>query len=296
MKSNTNCRRRFVGRDDQHSASDDDDDDLAIDDYGQDELQNIVILGGDGEENVVVSDSDDEYDEFDEDDEAGFDNASEDTENEDSSGNEVVGSAEGTSGSVSTSATQTTSTKKTATTAKSGDSSSEFDSQASDSDDEMGDDDDSEDDAESTTSQVEGMDDEDEVIKAIIANTKTTRSHPPDIVTEEFVVDISFHPQEDILAVGTLGGDVLVYKYSNEENTLLTTLEMHTKAIRDIEFNQDGSTLYSASKDKSIVLSDVHTGKLKRFYDEAHTAPVYRMNVINENLFASGKCFVIHFN
>lgn len=144
-------------------------------------------------------------------------------------------------------------------------------------------------DNEESGTHASGLDEEeDDVVKAIIANTRTTRVHPPDIATDEFVVDLSFHPDADILAVGTLGGDVLIYKYSNEENTLVTTLEMHTKAIRDIEFNDDGSTLFSASKDKSIVLSDVHTGKLKRLYEDAHTAPVYRMNVIDEQLFASG--------
>lgn len=133
-------------------------------------------------------------------------------------------------------------------------------------------------------------DDDDEVIRAIIAATKTPRSHPPDIATDDFVVDLSFHPDADILAVGTLTGDVLVYKYSNDENTLVNTLEVHTKAIRDIEFNLDGTTLFSTSKDRSVMLSDVHTGKLKRFYDNAHEVPVYQMSVFDENLFATGNC------
>lgn len=131
-------------------------------------------------------------------------------------------------------------------------------------------------------------DDDDEVVRAIIAATKTPRSHPPDIATDDFVVDLSFHPDADILAVGTLTGDVLVYKYSNDENTLMNTLEVHTKAIRDIEFNLDGTTLFSTSKDRSVMLSDVHTGKLKRFYDSAHEVPVYQMSVFDENLFATG--------
>lgn len=131
-------------------------------------------------------------------------------------------------------------------------------------------------------------DDEDEVVRAIIAATKTPRSHPPDIATDDFVVDLSFHPDADILAVGTLTGDVLIYKYSNDENTLVNTLEVHTKAIRDIEFNLDGTTLFSTSKDRSIMLSDVHTGKLKQFYDNAHSVPVYQMSVFDENLFATG--------
>lgn len=133
-----------------------------------------------------------------------------------------------------------------------------------------------------------GEEEEDDVVQAIIAATKATRIHPPDIVTEDFIVDLSFHPNEDILAVGTITGDVIIYKYSNEENTLLNNIEVHTKAVRDIEFNWDGSTLFSVSKDKSIMMSDITTGKLKRFYDNAHESPIYKMHVICENLFATG--------
>ncbi|KAG4068305.1 hypothetical protein HA402_007825 [Bradysia odoriphaga] len=129
---------------------------------------------------------------------------------------------------------------------------------------------------------------EDDVVQAIIAATKTVRAHPPDIVTDEFIVDLSFHPNEDLLAVGTITGDVIVYKYSNEENQLMNSIEVHAKAVRDIEFNWDGSTLFSVSKDKSIMMSDVTTGKLKRFYDNSHEAPIYKMHIICENMFATG--------
>lgn len=139
----------------------------------------------------------------------------------------------------------------------------------------------------------ENDEEDDDVVQAIIAATKTIRAHPPDITTEDFIVDLSFHPNEDILAVGTVTGDVLIYKYSNEENQLMNNIEVHAKAIRDIEFNWDGSTLFSVSKDKSIMMTDITTGKLKRFYDNAHESPIYKMHVICENLFATGK---IHFH
>lgn len=135
---------------------------------------------------------------------------------------------------------------------------------------------------------------EDDVVQAIIAATKTVRAHPPDIVTDEFIVDLSFHPNEDLLAVGTITGDVIVYKYSNEENQLMNSIEVHAKAVRDIEFNWDGSTLFSVSKDKSIMMSDVTTGKLKRFYDNSHEAPIYKMHIICENTFATGKLIGTH--
>lgn len=134
----------------------------------------------------------------------------------------------------------------------------------------------------------EEQDKEDDVIKAILAASKTPRTHPPDINIDDFVVDLSFHPDEDILAAATMSGDAIIYKYSVDENTLVNTLELHTKAIRDIEFSLDGSILYSASKDKSILLTDLQTGKYKQCYEQAHEQPISKMLVFDENLFATG--------
>lgn len=137
-------------------------------------------------------------------------------------------------------------------------------------------------------SAEEDDEEEDDVIKAIIAATKTVRTHPPDINIDDFVVDLSFHPEQDILAVGTMSGDTFIYKYTVDENTLVNTLELHTKAIRDIEFGMDGSTLFSTSKDRSILLADVETGKYKRMYEQAHEVPVCKLNVFSETGFATG--------
>ncbi|XP_041780118.1 WD repeat-containing protein 55 homolog [Anopheles merus] len=129
---------------------------------------------------------------------------------------------------------------------------------------------------------------EDEVIKAIISEIKKPRSKPPDIQTEDFVVDLSFHPCEDILAVGTSVGDVLMYRYANDANVLAATHELHTKAIRCVEFVPDGKSLISTGRERSIVVMDAETGKFKRFWESAHDEPVYSMTVLGEHLFATG--------
>lgn len=131
-------------------------------------------------------------------------------------------------------------------------------------------------------------DDDDDIIAKILANSKAARTHPPDINIDDYVVDLSFHPDVDMLAAGTISGDALIYKYTVDETVLVNTLELHLKAIRDIEFNYDGSVLFSASKDRSILLTDVETGKFKRCYEQAHEQPVSKMNVFDENLFATG--------
>ncbi|XP_055295710.1 WD repeat-containing protein 55 homolog [Sitodiplosis mosellana] len=139
--------------------------------------------------------------------------------------------------------------------------------------------------AASTSADAEEGDD---VIAKILANTKTLRTHPPTISIDDYVVDLSFHPTEDILAAGTISGDAVIYKYSVDGNVLANTLELHVKAIRDIEFNHDGNVLYSASKDRSILMTDMETGKFIRCYEQAHEQPVSQMNVFDENLFATG--------
>lgn len=142
--------------------------------------------------------------------------------------------------------------------------------------------------ADATASTSADAEEEDDVIAKILANTKTPRTHPPDIAIDDYVVDLSFHPTEDILAAGTISGDAVIYKYSVDGNVLVNTLELHVKAIRDIEFNHDGSVLYSASKDRSILMTNVETGKFIRCFDQAHEQPVSKMNVFDENLFATG--------
>lgn len=129
---------------------------------------------------------------------------------------------------------------------------------------------------------------EDEVLRAIIKEIKKPRSKPPDIKTEDFVVDLSFHPTGNLLSVATVTGDILIYKYANDENTLVKSLEVHTKACRNVEFTSDGLSFISTSRDKTIMITDTETGKLKRFWDDAHQVPVYSMAVLDENLFATG--------
>lgn len=90
--------------------------------------------------------------------------------------------------------------------------------------------------------------DEDEVVKAIKAEKNKQRDHPPTINCDDLIVDISFHPSENLIALGNIFGDVFLYKYSNEESKLVSTFELHLDAIRDIEFDNDGSTLFSTAK------------------------------------------------
>ncbi|EEB12435.1 WD-repeat protein, putative [Pediculus humanus corporis] len=129
---------------------------------------------------------------------------------------------------------------------------------------------------------------DDELIKAIKAAKEKNRKHPPDLNFEDIIVDISFHPSANIIAAGSVVGDVIFYKYSNEENELLRSVELHVSSCRNVEFSDDGLTLYSCGKDKSIMITDSETGKLKKFYDDAHEDPLYSLYVFDTNIICTG--------
>ncbi|XP_021205571.1 WD repeat-containing protein 55 homolog isoform X1 [Bombyx mori] len=149
--------------------------------------------------------------------------------------------------------------------------------------------DDGDDDSPIEESVVEDdIEEEDEVVKAIKAEKKRERDHPPSITCDEFIVDISLSPAKNIIAVADIVGDIHLYEFNTEETKLVNTLEVHLKACRDIEFNSDGNIIFSTAKDKSIMATDVETGKLKRCYENAHQDPVYRLLCLENNKIVTG--------
>lgn len=60
------------------------------------------------------------------------------------------------------------------------------------------------------------------------------------------------------------------HKYGIEENELLHTLNHHKKSCRVLKFNEDGALLFSASKDKSVVITDTETMKVTQTLQKAH--------------------------
>lgn len=92
------------------------------------------------------------------------------------------------------------------------------------------------------------QDEEDEVVKAIKSEKLKPRDHPPPIICEDFIVDISFSPTKNLIALANIMGDVLLYEYNNDETKLLNTMELHVKACRDVEFDDDGDIMLTAGK------------------------------------------------
>lgn len=77
-------------------------------------------------------------------------------------------------------------------------------------------------------------------------------------IDTESVVKVIFSPNDDILAIGTSEGKVIIH--SIKENFEIETLEGHEMEILDLLFTNDGKKLVSTSIDQTIRVWDLETG------------------------------------
>uniref|UniRef100_UPI00398E3F9C WD repeat-containing protein 55 n=1 Tax=Pristiophorus japonicus TaxID=55135 RepID=UPI00398E3F9C len=137
---------------------------------------------------------------------------------------------------------------------------------------------------EAAVTQEDHSEDEEE------AKEPRLRETPEDITFEAIVNTIAFHPTRDIIAAGDVDGDVYVVSYSCEEsgNHMLWSSGQHLKSCRQLAFTQNGQELFTVSKDKSIHILNVESGKLVTRIPKAHSAAINSLKLIDENLFATG--------
>lgn len=155
-------------------------------------------------------------------------------------------------------------------------------------DSDVSDTDDEESDAEDE-SKPDAVDEEDDLIKALkAAREKKERNSPPDIKTSELITDISFHPEADVIAVGNISGELSVFKYSNESNTIQKKLKLSKKTLRGLEFDDAGSSLLTISKDKSLRILDTETWTVKHKYVKCHDSPLYSCASLDHNISVTG--------
>ncbi len=164
-------------------------------------------------------------------------------------------------------------------------SESDSESEVSDSD---ADSDDDEDEEEFTKPEPE-VDEEDPVIKALKkAKEKAERNCPPDLTSPDQITDLSFHPNESLIAHAAINGHVFINSFSNEENAQKLKLKLHKGNIRTLEFDSTGRYLYSGGKDKSFKILDVEAESVKFTAAGSHDSPLYKIKPINEFLVATG--------
>ncbi|XP_063955213.1 WD repeat-containing protein 55-like [Lytechinus pictus] len=153
-------------------------------------------------------------------------------------------------------------------------------SEASGDDDDDDDSDDSDDSDESDDGDEE-RDDENRFLPEV--------KLPKTITCDESVMSLKFHPKGNMLAAGLMDGSITLYSYSAEEpNEELMFEEVHKKACRAIAFSEDGKSIFSVSKDKSVSKLDVATASVELSLEMAHEAPIYCLAVVDENLVATG--------
>ncbi|CAH1391661.1 unnamed protein product [Nezara viridula] len=108
------------------------------------------------------------------------------------------------------------------------------------------------------------------------------------IKSDDLFTNLSFHPSMDLITVSCLSGNIEIYSYAVEENTLKGTIEAHTKACRAVEFSDDGTTIYSVGKDKNIVISDLERLDMKMFIDNAHHVALTTIIAPDDNILSTG--------
>ncbi|XP_003740725.1 WD repeat-containing protein 55 homolog [Galendromus occidentalis] len=111
---------------------------------------------------------------------------------------------------------------------------------------------------------------------------------PPPLNLESNPCCLSMHPSEDLVALGTIEGEIMVYNYSTQGNTLKSKVKAHKKASRGIKYNADGKLLFSISKDKSIKVIDAEEMKTVSDIKNAHLSSLYAFSFIDDWLFATG--------
>ncbi|KAG2172452.1 hypothetical protein INT44_006625 [Umbelopsis vinacea] len=111
---------------------------------------------------------------------------------------------------------------------------------------------------------------------------------PANLQFDDQVFDFAFHPNEDVIAAGLITGDIHCYRYGLEENVKLWSERPGKKSIRGLEYNSDGSVLYSISKDKSITAIDAAVGTTKLKLAAAHENPLNSLLILNNNILATG--------
>ncbi|KAJ3175642.1 WD repeat-containing protein jip5 [Irineochytrium annulatum] len=106
---------------------------------------------------------------------------------------------------------------------------------------------------------------------------------------EAHVFDFAFHPDGGIVAAGLITGDIICRSFSEvDESAVLFSTNPHKSSCRTVEYGLDGKDLYSAGKDRSLVVLDADSGKLKLRKPNAHPEAINRLLSLAPNLIASG--------
>ncbi|CAG8569231.1 6841_t:CDS:10 [Diversispora eburnea] len=111
---------------------------------------------------------------------------------------------------------------------------------------------------------------------------------PSPLIFDNQIFDLAFHPSQNIIATGSITGQVFCHRYDIEFNQNILSVRPHRKSCRGLEFSHDGSALFSVSKDRSIQVIDLETSAILVNKSKAHEKPINCVSLLNENILATG--------
>lgn len=101
--------------------------------------------------------------------------------------------------------------------------------------------------------------------------------------------DVDFHPSNNLIAVGLIDGDLLLYRYGAESPPQRALkIHAHEESCRAVRFINEGRAILTGSPDCSILATDVETGSAIARLENSHGAPVNKLHNMTESTIASG--------
>ncbi len=96
----------------------------------------------------------------------------------------------------------------------------------------------------------------------------------------EQIFDISFHPTEDLLAIGSITGLVEVFRFSKDREAELTMqIQAHESSCRGLVFGVNGDCMYTISSDMSWKALN-GTGEAISSLENAHSAAINKIALL----------------
>ncbi|HYX31830.1 MAG TPA: WD40 repeat domain-containing protein [Oligoflexus sp.] len=104
--------------------------------------------------------------------------------------------------------------------------------------------------------------------------------------SEESLTKVAISPQNVIIA-GTDKGNIKIWDSLHPNANTTRSLTGHTSSIKALAFIDDGSKLISGSDDQSLLIHDLHTGKIVKSF--TLTSPIEALAVSPSGTFASAQ-------
>ncbi|KAG8197966.1 hypothetical protein JTE90_020341 [Oedothorax gibbosus] len=114
---------------------------------------------------------------------------------------------------------------------------------------------------------------------------------PEPIKMDSQIADFCCHPKENIVAVGSIYGPVVLHRYATADtgNKEVITFDHHKKNCRTVRFSNSGEHLFTGANYQSIYVVDLQSNSIFREFIRPGGSPVYTILPIDDYIMASGE-------